>query len=132
MELTGKIVSILAEQRFNGKNGEVVKNAFVVEWQDNGYTQKLCLEVVGQDKFEKMSKAVVVGYDVLVKFNVTSREYQGRWFTSCQCFYCANIGAASNQQAQQQTQQQQRMPSPAPQTQIPQDGSHVDDDSLPF
>lgn len=130
MELQGKIVAVLPEQRGNSSKGEWVKNAFVIEWQDNGYTQKLCLEVMGADKWEKMQKAVVVGYDVQVRFNVTSREWQGRWFTSCQCFYCANIGAANNQP--QQAQQQQRMPSPAPQTQIPQDGSHVDDDSLPF
>ena len=130
MELQGKIVAVLPEQRGNGSKGEWVKNAFVIEWQDNGYSQKLCLEVMGADKWEKMQKAVVVGYDVQVRFNVTSREWQGRWFTSCQCFYCANIGAVNNQP--QQTQQQQRMPSPEPQTQIPQDGSHVDDDNLPF
>ena len=130
MEITGKIVSVLPEQKFNGKNGEIVKNAFVIEWTDNGFKQHLCLEVMGADKFDKMRKAVVVGYDVQVRFNVTSREWQGRWFTTCQCFYCANIGAVNNQP--QQTQQQQRMPSPEPQTQIPQDGTHVDDDSLPF
>lgn len=130
MELQGKIVSILPEQKFNGKNGEVVKNAFVIEWQENGYAQKLCLEVMGEDKFEKMKKAVVVGYDVQVRFNVTSREYQGRYYTTASCFYCANIGAMNNQS--QQAQQQQTS-SPAPQTQIPQDGTHVEDDSkLPF
>ena len=130
MELQGKIVSILPEQKFNGKNGEIVKNAFVIEWQENGYAQKLCLEVMGEDKFEKMKKAVVVGYDVQVRFNVTSREYQGRFYTTASCFYCANIGAVNNQP--QQAQQQQRTPSPAPQTQIPQDGTHVDNDQLPF
>jgi hypothetical protein len=85
---------------------------------------------MGADKWEKMQKAVVVGYDVQVRFNVTSREWQGRWFTTASCFYCANIGAVNNQP--QQAQQQQRTPSPAPQTQIPQDGSHVDNDQLPF
>jgi hypothetical protein len=129
MELQGKIVAVLPEQRGNGSKGEWVKNAFVIEWQENGYAQKLCLEVMGEDKFEKMRKAVVVGYDVQVRFNVTSHEWQGRWFTTCQCFYCTNIGAVNNppQQAQQQ-----RTPSPAPQTQIPQDGTHTDDNPLPF
>ena len=129
MELQGKIVAVLPEQRFNGKNGEIVKNSFVIEWMDNGFKQHLCLEVIGADKFEKMQKAVVVGYDVQVRFNVTSREWQGRWFTSCQCFYCANIGAVNNQPQQAQ---QQRMPSPAPQTQVQQNDAHTDDDSLPF
>jgi hypothetical protein len=130
MELQGKIVAVLPEQRGNGSKGEWVKNAFVIEWMENGFKQHLCLEVMGEDKFEKMKKAVVVGYDVQVRFNVTSREYQGRFYTSASCFYCANIGAVNNQS--QQAQQQQRTPSPAPQTQIPQDGSHVDNDQLPF
>ena len=128
MERTAKIIQVLPEQRFNGKNGEVVKNAFVVEWQDNGFSQKLCLEVIGADKWEKMQKAVAVGNDVLVKYEATSREYQGRWYTSCSCFYCSNVGG-------QQQQQHQAVPNaqPAPQTGIPQDGSHVEDDGdLPF
>ena len=127
MERTAKIIQVLQEQRFNGKNGEVVKNAFVVEWQDNGFSQKLCLEVMGADKFEKMRKAVAVGNEVIVKYEATSREYQGRWYTSCSCFYCSNVGG------QQQQQQAVHNAQPAPQTGIPQDGSHVEnDDDLPF
>jgi hypothetical protein len=127
MEITGKIVNVLPTLSGQGKNGEWVKNSFVIEWQDNGYKQLLCLEVVGADKFEKMKNAVKVGHEVLCKFNVTSREYQGRWYTSCSCFYCSNVGG-------QQQQQQQAVPNaqPAPQTGIPQDGTHVDDNGLPF
>jgi hypothetical protein len=121
MERTAKIIQVLPEQRFNGKNGEVVKNAFVIEWQDNGYTQKLCLEVMGEDKFEKMKKAVVVGNEVLVKYEATSREWQGKWFTSCQCFYCSNIGG------QQQTQTQAPVQAPQQSANAPQD-----DSPLPF
>ena len=101
MERTAKIIQVLPEQRFNGKNGEIVKNAFVIEWTDNGYTQKLCLEVMGSEKWEKMQKAVVVGNDVLVKYEATSREYQGRWYTSCSCFYCSNVGGQQQAQTQQ-------------------------------
>ena len=110
IELTGKIANILPEQRFNGKNGEIVKNAFVIEYEDNGYTQKLCLEVLGEDKFEKMKGNVIVGKEVLVKFSVSSREWQGKWFTSCSCFYCGAIGG---QQAQQPTQQSAQQPQPS-------------------
>lgn len=122
MERTAKIIQVLPEQRFNGKNGEIVKNAFVIEWQDNGYTQKLCLEVMGEDKWEKMKKAVVVGNEVLVKYEATSREYQGRWYTSCSCFYCSNVGG------QQQTQSPQQAPRQS--TNAPQQTDS--DDQLPF
>jgi hypothetical protein len=120
MELTGKIIQLLPEQRFNGRKGEIVKNAFVVEWQDNGYTQKLCLEVMGGDKFDKMKSSVVVGSTVLVKFGVSSREYNGRWFTSCNCWYCNAVGGGST------VGQPQPSPAQAPQQQ------QQDDSALPF
>lgn len=120
IEITGRIVSVLPEQRFNGKNGEVVKNAFVIEWQDNGYKQLLCLEVMGEDKFEKMKNAVKVGYEVLCKFSVSSREWNGKYFTTATCFYCANVGG----------QQQAQSPTQAPQAQGQQQEN--DDSGLPF
>ena len=122
MERTAKIIQVLPEQRFNGKNGEIVKNAFVVEWQDNGYTQKLCLEVIGEDKFEKMKKAIVVGNEVIVKYEATSREYNGKYYTTANCFYCSNVGG----------QQQAQSPAQAPQhpTNAPQQTNS--DDQLPF
>lgn len=122
MERTAKIIQVLPEQRFNGKNGEVVKNAFVVEWQDNGYTQHLCLEVIGADKWEKMQKAIAVGNEVLVKYDATSREWQGKWFTSCSCFYCSNVGG----------QQQTQAPAQAPQQQASAPQQENDDNGLPF
>lgn len=125
MEITGKIVNVLPTLSGQGKNGEWVKNSFVIEWQDSGYKQLLCLEVVGADKFEKMKNAVKVGYEVLCKFSVSSREWNGKYFTTAQCYYCSNVGG----------QQQSAVPNaqPAHQTGIPQDGTHVEDDSqLPF
>lgn len=123
VEITGKIVNVLPTQSGQGKNGEWVKNSFVIEWQDNGYKQLLCLEVNGADKFEKMKNAVKVGYDVLCKFSVSSREWNGKYFTSCQCFYCSNVGG------QQQTTQ-----SPAQAPQQPTNAPHQtnSDDQLPF
>ena len=102
MELTAKVIAVLPEQRGAGKNGEWVKNSFVVEYQDNGYPTRICLEVQGEDKWNKMKNAAVVGHDVLVKFGVSSREWQGRWFTSCSCYYCSTVGDTHQQQAQQQ------------------------------
>ena len=122
MERTAKIIQVLPEQRFNGKNGEIVKNAFVIEWQDNGYTQKLCLEVMGADKWEKMKKAVAVGNEVLVKYEATSREWQGKWFTSCQCFYCSNVGG----------QQQTVNNDPSHAVPTAQQAPAPQDDNLPF
>lgn len=124
MEITGKIVNVLPALSGQGKNGEWVKNSFVIEWQDNGYKQLLCLEVVGADKFEKMKNAVKVGYEVLCKFSVSSREWKGKYFTTAQCFYCANIGG------QQQTQTQQTTQAPQQCANAPQQEN--EDNGLPF
>jgi hypothetical protein len=106
-EQTGKIVAILNTQSGQGRNGEMwVKNAFVIQWTENGYQQSLCLEVMGADKFEKMKNAVAIGNDVLVKYNVTSREWNGRWFTTATCFYCSNVGG----QRQTQTRDDSLLP----------------------
>jgi hypothetical protein len=122
MERTAKIIQVLPEQRFNGRNGEIVKNAFVIEWQDNGYTQKLCLEVMGEDKWNKMQKAVVVGNEVLVKYEATSREYNGKYYTTANCFYCSNVGG----------QQQTVNNDPSHAVQTAQQAPAPQDDSLPF
>ena len=123
MDITGTVVTILPEQRFNGKNGEIVKNAFVIEWQDNGYTQRLCLEVMGADKWEKMQKAVAVGNEVLVKYEATSREYNGKYYTTANCFYCSNVGGQQqtvNNDTSHAVQTAQQAPAPQ------------DDNLLPF
>lgn len=91
MELVGKVCQLLPERTGTGKSGAWVKNYFVIEYQDGGYLSRLCLEVMGSEKWEKMRTAVVVGNQVQVKFGVSSHEWQGRWFTSAACYYCAAV-----------------------------------------
>lgn len=123
MDITGTVVTILPEQRFNGKNGEVVKNFFILETKEQ-YPQKIKFEVFGEDKWKQMG--VTAGQDVSVQFDIKGAEWQGKYFVNLQAWKVTSIG-----NGQQQTQQPQRQ-TQAPQTQIPQDGSHVDDSSLPF
>ena len=125
MDITGKIIQILPEQRFNGKNGEVVKNFFVLQTKEQ-YPQKIKFEVFGEDKWKQMG--VAVGQDVSVQFDIKGAEWQGKYFVNLQAW---KVTAIDNGQQQAQ-QQQQQVQYQAPQTQIPQDGSHVDNDSLPF
>jgi len=125
MDLNGTVVTILPEQRFNGKNGEVVKNFFVLQTKEQ-YPQKIKFEVFGEDKWKQTG--VAVGQDVSVQFDIKGAEWQGKYFVNLQAW---KVTAIDNGQQQAQ-QQQQQVQYQAPQTQIPQDGSHVDNDSLPF
>lgn len=108
MELTGKVIAVLPTQSGTGRSGEWIKNSFVIEWQDNGYTQHLCLEVMGHDKWEKMKQNIAVGNLVTARFSVSSREFQNRWFTTASCFYCVASGVRQEQDSNQAQQPQQQ------------------------
>jgi hypothetical protein len=122
MELNVKIVEVLPVQKGTSSRGDWEKHQFVVSWMDGQYEQKLCLEVMNADKWDKMKQSVVVGNDVLVKFNVTSRSYQSKWFTTASCYYCSTIGGVQHPQTKAPVQAPQQ-PISAPQQ---------DDSSLPF
>lgn len=123
VEITGKVIQVLPTQSGQGRNGEWMKNAFVIEWSDNGYKQHLCLDVMGADKWEKMEKAVRVGNDVLVRFSVSSREWSGRWFTTANCYYCSTVGGSH---------QQSSRPTNDPAYSVPDNQSAPPDNALPF
>ena len=73
MDLTCKVVSILPEQSFTGRQGEFVRFGFVGETQGQ-YPKKVKFDVLGRDKWEKLSPFIVLGSDVQVFFDV---NYQG-------------------------------------------------------
>ena len=124
MDITGTVIAVLPEQRFNGKNGEVVKNFFILETKEQ-YPQKIKFEIFGEDKWKAM--CVTAGQDVSVQFDIKGAEWQGKYFVNLQAWKVTSIGNGQQQASAGASQ------SPAPQQQIPQDGSHVDDDSkLPF
>ena len=122
MDITGIVVAILPEQRFNGKNGEVVKNQFVIE-HGGQYKKKAVFGVLGEDKWKQMN--VVQGADVQVSFDVDAREWNGKWFGELLAWRVQNVNG------QQQTSAS-ASPSPAPQPQVHQNDAHTDDENLPF
>lgn len=123
-EIQGKIIAVLPTQSGQGKNREWVKNFFVIEYFDNQHPIQLCMEVFGVDKWDKMKQNIVVGEQVNVRFSVSSHEYNGRWFTSCQCYYCASIYTGQNQQSGATDPSRAIPAGQAPESQ--------DDSSLPF
>ena len=123
-EIQGKVIAVLPTQSGNGKNGEWVKNFFVIEFLENQHPVQLCMEVFGADKFDKMKQNIVVNNQVNVRYSVSSHEYNGRWFTSCQCYYCASTYNGQGQQRPSNAQ------APQHQESAPQQEEKSDD--LPF
>ena len=85
MEITGKVRQILPEQRFAGRNGEVVRYGFVIDTLGQ-YSHAVCFNVLGVDRWSKLSPNIQVGADIQVSFDVSSREWSGRWFTQCDAY----------------------------------------------
>ena len=100
MEIQGKVLQVLPEQRFNGRNGELVRNSFVVEVVSGGnYAKKMRLDVLKLETWAKMN--VVAGANVQVSFDIESREWNGKWFTSLNCWRCVVLDAGIGQSHQQ-------------------------------
>lgn len=79
MELEGRIIRKLNVQTGNSARGAWAKQEFVLEYHDGSYPAQACLNVWGEDKVKELEK-YQVGDKVKVAFNISSREYNGRWY----------------------------------------------------
>lgn len=77
MDINGKVILVMAEQTGQGKNGTWRKLEFVIETQSQ-YPKKVCFSIWG-DKID--SAGIKMGDDVVVSFDLESREYNGKWYT---------------------------------------------------
>lgn len=89
MDITGKVIAVLETQRFNGKNGEIVKNGFVIETQGE-YPKKCAFVVFGEEKWSQMG--IMTGKDVQVFFDISAREWNGKWFNDVIAYRVSAIG----------------------------------------
>lgn len=80
MEIVGKIISVLPEQSGIAKNGNPWKvQAYVLETTEQ-YPRKVHFEVFGEDRIKQNPCAI--DQLVTVSFDIESREFNGRWYTS--------------------------------------------------
>ena len=80
MELEGRIVRKLNVQTGTSARGSWAKQEFVFEYQEGNFPTQVCMNVWGDDKVKDLEK-YQVGDKVKVSFNLSSREYNGRWYT---------------------------------------------------
>jgi len=79
MEVVGKIILALPEASGVSKAGKPwKKREYVLETQDN-YPQKIFFDFFG-DKADQYP--LTIGQVIKLSFDINSREYNGRWFTS--------------------------------------------------
>ena len=81
MEISGKIIQILPEQggvsKTSGKEWKL--QAYVLETQEQ-YPRKVHFEVFGEDRIK--ANPCQLDDVVTVSFDIESREFNGRWYTS--------------------------------------------------
>lgn len=84
-EIKGKVIEVLPMQSGETRSGGTwYRQTVVLEYESGRYTQQIALEC-GTSKapdFGKLQK----GQIVKVRYDVTSREYNGRWYTSANAF----------------------------------------------
>lgn len=124
--VNGTISAVLAQKSGVSKAGKEWKSQEFVLQEEEGTL--ICFNVFGEQKLQQYE--LVVGKQVSVELEVTSREWQGRYFTQVYCneCYAKNITQA-NPRPQQSTQQpvtQQIDPIYPPATNV------VSSDNLPF
>lgn len=84
MEIEGKIIAILPAQEGVGQNGNPWKVQPYVLETEGDYPKKVHFEIFGAERIERNQCAI--GDQVKVSFDIGSREYNGRWYTSCRAW----------------------------------------------
>ena len=81
MEISGKIIQVLPEQggvsKTSGKEWKM--QSYVLETQEQ-YPRKVHFEVFGEDRIK--ANPCQLDDIVTVSFDIESREFNGRWYTS--------------------------------------------------
>lgn len=80
MEIVGKIIQVLPLQEGVGRNGNPWKvQGYVLETQEQ-YPRKVQFEIFGEDRIK--NNPCNIDDVVTVSFDIESREFNGRWYTS--------------------------------------------------
>lgn len=127
MEVTGKIIHKLDLQSGTSKNGNAWrKQEYVLETQET-YPKKVHFDFFG-DRIDQFP--LNVGETVKLSFDIESREYQGRWYTSIRGWKADKVDAAAAPQAGQPAAPTYQAPTaPAPDFSM---NSDEPTDDLPF
>lgn len=107
MDIVGKIIQVLPEQSGTSKTGNPWKvQSYVLETQEQ-YPRKVCFEIFGEDRIK--NNPCKIDDVVTVSFDIESREFNGRWYTSIRAWRVQQGAVAATPQGAQMA-----APAPAP------------------
>lgn len=92
MEIEGTLIQKLAVQSGKSARGDWAKQDFVIEYQEGNFPTKACFNVWGADKVKELEQ-FQIGDKIKLSFNVSSREYNGKWYTDLKAWRISKAGA---------------------------------------
>ena len=95
MEIEGRIARKLNVQTGTSSRGAWSKQEFILEYQEGKFPSQVCMNVWGEDKVRDLEK-YQVGDKVKVSFNLSSREFNGRWYTDVRAWRIEPAGQQQN------------------------------------
>ena len=81
----------LAVQSGTSAKGNWAKQEFVIEYQEGNFPTKACFSVWGAEKVKDLEK-FNVGDQIKVAFNISSREFNGKWYTDLRAWRISPAG----------------------------------------
>lgn len=92
MEITGKVIVALPEMSGTSKSGNAwKKREYVLETINDNFPKKVHFDFFG-DKADQYP--LQVGQTIKLSFDIESREYQGRWYTSIRGWKADQVDAS--------------------------------------
>lgn len=93
LEIEGTLMRKMDVQSGRSARGDWAKQEFLVEFQEGKFPSTAVFTAWGQDKVSELDR-FSMGDQVKVTFNVSSREFNGRWYTDLRMWRIAPAGAA--------------------------------------
>lgn len=83
-EVKGRVILVPQAQTGMGKNGPWRRQTVVIEFENGRYNEKLALECNNNraEEFGRLQQGCMATFF----YDVTSREYNGRFYTTANCF----------------------------------------------
>ena len=85
MKVTGKLVKVLDKQQGTTQKGsEWIKQDFVIDTEAK-YNPEICFTLFGEEKVSMLDD-FSRGEEIEVSYNLSSREYKGKYYTQAQAW----------------------------------------------
>jgi hypothetical protein len=96
MEITAKIQTILSKSTLQSKGKDYLTQTFTVEAGSAQYPKILAITIFNNDNAMKVLDTLRAGDTATFSLDVSSKEYQGKYFHNINCYKIANVVKAAD------------------------------------